>query len=163
MGMPMPCAPRSPRPRMREPSVTTITWTASWFQLKHLGGWTRGGPRVTKGVQRRVLRMCCGCAAGACCTHGGEEAAILAREVHAAAATELVAELLAHVPHGGRVDEGGQLLHVVNQHPVVQRLVAVVQVLQVEVLPDGGLVVVALRADVVHHPRRLSGCQKGVC
>ena len=67
------------------------------------------------------------------------------------------------MPHGGRVDQGGQLLHVVDEHAVVEGLVAVMQVLQVEVLPDGGLVVVALRADVVHHPRRLGGCQEGVC
>eukprot|EP00967_Tisochrysis_lutea_P094298 scaffold137014_cov31-Tisochrysis_lutea.AAC.3 len=33
MGMPMPWAPRSPNPRMREPSVTQMTCTSSWGQL----------------------------------------------------------------------------------------------------------------------------------
>ena len=82
----------------------------------------------------------------ACCPHGGEEATVLAGEVHSAAAAVLVAELLAHVAHRGGVDQRRQFLHVVDEDAVVEGLVAVVQVLQVQVLPDGGLVVVALRA-----------------
>ena len=34
MGMPMPCAPRSPSPRIRDPSVTTMMWTSSWGQFQ---------------------------------------------------------------------------------------------------------------------------------
>ena len=164
----MPCAPRSPSPRMREPSVTTITCTSSWFQLKHLRAGGRAALKACWGgvLGRRagaVLRLlrsgapghgaqavlrgaalrgaCCGmarcgvaCCGVACCgvarcPHGGEEAAVLAGEVHAAAAAVLVAELLAHVPHRGRVDQRRQLLHVVDEDAVVEGLVAVVQVL----------------------------------
>ena len=61
--------------------------------------------------------------------HSREEPAVLGAEVHAARAAELRAELLAHVADGGRVDERGELGRVLHQHAVVQRLVAVVQIL----------------------------------
>lgn len=49
----------------------------------------------------------------------------------------------------GRVDDGRQLLDVVDQHAVEERLVAVVQLRQVDVLPH----VVPLRPQVRHHLR----------
>ena len=62
--------------------------------------------------------------------HRREEAAVVAREVHPARARELVAELLAHVADGRRVDQRGELLHVLDESAVVQRLVAIVDVLK---------------------------------
>jgi hypothetical protein len=71
--------------------------------------------------------------------HGGHVPPVLLGEVHAPGAAEPVPELLAHLPHGGRVDQRRHLVQVVDQHAVVQRLVPVVQVLQHQVLPDVGL------------------------
>jgi len=79
--------------------------------------------------------------------HRGEEAAVLAGKVHAPRATELVAEALADDADRRSVHERCDLCDVVGEHAVVQRLVAVVQLLQVHILRD---VVVAESAQVEH-------------
>ena len=76
-----------------------------------------------------------------------------------------VAELLAGAADGGRVDDGQELVEVVGQHAVEERLVAVLQRCQ----PDVLLEVIRLAAQVLelegrllvdrHHPRRQQPAQ----
>lgn len=68
--------------------------------------------------------------AGPVVHHGAHEPAVLGGEVHAARAPEVAAEALAHLAHRRRVDDGRELVHVVDQQPVEERLVAVAQVVQ---------------------------------
>jgi hypothetical protein len=56
-------------------------------------------------------------------------------------------ELLANSTYGGSIDERRDLLYVFNEQPMEERLVAVVQLLQIQVLFDGTL----LRPHVVQN------------
>ena len=110
---------------MREPSVTTITWTSSCGQLYIIEPkWPRSSrEKYLSTLRLRIARP--NCAAPNCAELRG---------AHAARADVLRAKLLADVADGRRVDQRRELLDVVDEEAVVQRLVAVVEVLQHQVL-----------------------------
>ena len=64
----------------------------------------------------------------------GDAAGIVGRDPEAARTAHDVAELLARPTHGGRVDDGHELLDVLHEEPVEERLVAVLQGRQADVL-----------------------------
>ena len=100
MGMPRPPAPWSPMPRMRSPSVTTMTSTSGLGRF-----------RSSVGIESRS-------------GYGDEQAAGPAVDV---------AELLARLRDHRRVDHGRHLLDVVEEEPVEEDLVGVLQGAQVDV------------------------------
>ena len=103
IGMPMPPMPWSPRPRIRCPSVTTITSTS------------RCGP-----VAQHLV----------------EAVAVRDRKRTAPRPPVDLAEPLAGLADGRGVDDRQRLGDVVEQHAIEQRLVAVLQRAQVDVLVE---------------------------
>ena len=83
--------------------------------------------------------------------HLGELAAIVSAEVHPARSPELMPELFANGSTVGVYMRGAIFSDVVHQEAMVERLIAIVKVLQVEVLEHVGL----LAAQVLQHPRLL--------
>ena len=114
----MPDAPRSPRPRMRSPSVTTMTFTSRVGQLCRIFSmWPRS-----------------------------------LREIYnAARPAENVAEFLARLADGGRVNDRHHLFQMVHDHAVKQRLVPVLQADDLDVAFE----VAGLAAEIVHHALHL--------
>ena len=120
MGIPMPPAPWSPRPRMRSLSVATIRRTSRSL-------------RVAEQLRDPVH--------------------VVGSDPQAAGAAHHVTELPAGVADRWRVDDRGELLEVIGEHPVEQRLVAVLQCGESDVL----LEVVGLALQVLELERHLLG------
>src|SRR5258706_209643 len=59
--------------------------------------------------------------------HVVDPSAVVGRDPEAASPAEDVTELLARPAHGGRVDDGQEFLEMLDQHPVEERLVPVLQ------------------------------------
>src|SRR5439155_27217084 len=59
--------------------------------------------------------------------HAVDPTAVVWGDPQPAGAPEDVAELLARAPHGGRVDDGQELLEMLDELPIEERLVPVLQ------------------------------------
>jgi hypothetical protein len=129
MGMPMPCTPRSPRPRMRDPSVTTIIWTSSWGQFC-----------VRYCVIARLYVCACGnwcrrCTCACANLQNTEDIAfVLGGKIHATRASIEILRVDTCITHSRCVDDRRHLLNVPTDEVVEQHFIAVLQAGQEQML-----------------------------